>query len=544
MPETLKLAIVTDIHHGPDKLTKVGSAALPGLRAFKTFTEDYRPHFIAELGDRISDIDAETDAGLLREVGEHFADLPAPHRHLMGNHDQVYLSAADNARILGQDMGHYSVDIAGRHLVFWQLDCEIHHPQGFIPVQSDLDWLAADLAGTNLPAIIFTHVPLDGGSMHGNFYFDNNARFGGLPHHREIQDLIRRAGNVILCVAGHVHWNDVNFIDGIPHITVQSLSESFTTEGEAAVAWASIEVDDEVRWRAHGRDGLSLAVPVRGLNAHWKQSLPAFEELMRLRQIPDHLDGIKGLILDMDGVLYKGDDVVPGAAEAISALRAGGMDLIALTNNARATSKAYSDKLAAMGIEFPPEDIITAGQAAARYLVGLEPAPKVFIAGSETLRHELLSAGAVESEEPDFVVAGIDLDMKLETLSKAVGHLHRGAKLIASNPDTLLPVADGIEPEAGAVVAFLEAASGQTAYVAGKPNRAIFDQALAKLSLDGASVAVVGDTLETDIAGATAAGLRSILVASGNASEAVGNHRPTARLADLTEVAARLTLEG
>ncbi|MDP7548029.1 MAG: metallophosphoesterase, partial [Alphaproteobacteria bacterium] len=339
MPETLKLAIVTDIHHGPDKLTKVGSAAVPLLRDFADFTRDYQPHFIAELGDRISDIDAATDREQLQRIASQFADLPAPHWHLMGNHDQVHLSVADNAEVLGQSMAHRSFDVSGRHLVFWQLDSRIHRPQGFVAKAEDLDWLAADLAASNLPAIIFSHVPLDGGSLQGNYYFDNNQRFGGLPHQREIQALLRRAGNVILCVAGHVHWNNVNLIDGIPHITVQSLCESFTTEGAAAAAWASIEVDHEVRWRTHGRDAIALTVPVRGLNAHWRQPLPGFEELRRQQSIPTGLDNIAGLILDMDGVLYRGGAAIPGAPEAVAALQAAGIKIVALTNNARASAQ-------------------------------------------------------------------------------------------------------------------------------------------------------------------------------------------------------------
>ncbi|MDP6833385.1 MAG: HAD-IIA family hydrolase, partial [Alphaproteobacteria bacterium] len=533
MPETLRLAIIADIHHGPDKLTKVGSAALPLLRDFKAFAESYQPHFIAELGDRISDIDLQTDRSLLQEIADAFTDIPSPHRHLMGNHDQIHLSIAENGKILGQDMGHHSVDIAGRHLVFWQMDCEIHRPQGFLPNADDLKWLAADLAATNLPSIIFSHVPLDGGSLNSNFYFDNNERFGGLPHAREIQPLIRQAGNVILCVAGHVHWNDVNLIDGIPYITVQSLSESFTTEGMAAGAWASIEVDHEIRWRTHGRDEISLSLPVRSLNAHWRQPLPSFETLMRQQGMPQNLDNIAGLILDMDGVLYHGGVAVPGAAAAVANLQGAGIEIVALTNNARASAQDYSSKLAALGIELAAERIVTAGQATAQYLAAQTEAPGVFIAGSAALAEELRAAGAVESEQPAFVVAGFDMDMPLSRLSEAVGHLHRGARLIASNPDKVLPGESGVEAEAGAVVAFLEAASGQTAYVAGKPNSAIFALALQRLGLAADTVAVVGDTADTDIAGATAAGLRSIQVGSGNPVDPGSPHQPTAHMTDL-----------
>ncbi|MBT7287207.1 MAG: HAD-IIA family hydrolase, partial [Rhodospirillaceae bacterium] len=315
------------------------------------------------------------------------------------------------------------------------------------------------------------------------------------------------------------------------------LSESFTTEGEAAGAWASIEVDHEVRWRTHGRDTISLAVPVRGLNAHWREPLPRFEELLQQQKIPKGLNDIKGLILDMDGVLYRGDTAIPGAAQAVATLQEGGMKIVALTNNARASARDYSAKLAGMGIELAADHIITSGQATAQYLATQDPAPKVFIAGSGALRNELHAAGAIECDDPAFVVAGIDLDMKIATLAEAVHHLHKGARLIATNPDPMLPADDGIAPEAGAVIAFLEAASGQTAYVVGKPNKIVFEQALAKLGLNGEFVAVVGDTAETDIVGATVAGLRSILVASGNPAGMGNLCQPTIHLENLTAVA-------
>jgi HAD superfamily hydrolase (TIGR01450 family) len=242
----------------------------------------------------------------------------------------------------------------------------------------------------------------------------------------------------------------------------------------------------------------------------------------------------------MDGVLYRGGAAIPGAPEAVAALQAAGIKIVALTNNARASAQEYSAKLAGLGIALAAPNIITAGQAAAQYLAAQSGAPKVFIAGSEALRRELQLSGAVESEEPEYVVAGIDLEMRLSTLAEAVGHLHRGAKLIATNPDPVLPGGQGMEPEAGAVVAFLQAASGQTAYVVGKPNRDIFMLAVAQLGLRGEVVAVVGDTAETDIAGATVAGLRSIQLASGNRVKPDSPHRATANMADLAAVADRL----
>ena len=239
----------------------------------------------------------------------------------------------------------------------------------------------------------------------------------------------------------------------------------------------------------------------------------------------------------MDGVLYRGDVVIPGAADAMRRLRQSGLKIVALTNNARAHAADYERKLSGLDIVLPASDILTAGAVTGRWLAEQHGAPSVFVAGSEALRQALLAAGCRESDAPDFVVAGIDLAMPLSRLAEAARHLHRGARLVASNPDRRLPVPGGFEPESGAVVAFLEAASGQTATVIGKPNRPIFDYALERLELPRESVLVVGDTVDTDIAGAAGANLRSAHVASGNPFPPACDFEPTVKVADLAELA-------
>ena len=146
----------------------------------------------------------------------------------------------------------------------------------------------------------------------------------------------------------------------------------------------------------------------------------------------------------------------------------------------------------------------------------------------------LLAAGAVVSDTPDYVVAGIDLNMTLADLTPAIRHIANGAQLIGSNGDEVIPTADGPEPEAGPVVAFLEAATGCNATLLGKPKPDIYELALERLNLPRDEVIAIGDTFKTDIAGATASSLRSVLVASGNsAADEAGEPAPTMRFADL-----------
>ncbi len=276
MPEPLRLALVADIHHGEDKLTKRGGAALGLLDRFLAFAGDWGADMIVDLGDRISDKDAATDARLLADVAAVFTGLNTPHAHLNGNHDVAFLGQEANARALGEALGGRVVILKGWRLIFWQADSHIPFPETFRIGQADLDWLEATLQASDLPTVIFTHVPLGGGSMTGNMWFQNNPEFAGYPNADAARALIQAHGRVVLCVSGHVHWNSLNRIDAIPYITIQSLTEGFATGGEAAEAWATLELDETIRWRTHGRDPIEMVLPLRQPGEHWSPPLRPF----------------------------------------------------------------------------------------------------------------------------------------------------------------------------------------------------------------------------------------------------------------------------
>jgi len=536
MAPSLRLAFVTDIHHGADKLTKLGSQALPLIEQFVAFANDYQPDAVIELGDRISDISPTADRDLLAEIAEALQPLDAPLFHILGNHDVNHLSPADNAAILGQSLDHHSVDINGWHLVFWQADTRLSRDSGFQPRPSDLDWLRQDLETAANPTILFSHLPLDDAAMHGNYYFQRNERFATYSDCAAIRAVIENSGNVVLCVAGHLHWNNLNRIDGIPYVTVQSLTESFTTPSRPAGAWASIEIGETICWRTHGEDAIEVSLPLASRNARWVEPLPRFEDLYRPKPDRGDLAGIKGILLDLDGVIYRGDAPVAGAADFLEAIRAAGIEVLALTNNARADAAAYADKLNAMGIPFAAERILTAGSATAAYLSSLASKPRVRVLGSAILRREILAAGAVEASAPDYVVVGYDPSLTIADLSSVVDDLRRGAKLIATNPDATLPVGTGLTAECGALVAFLETAGAAKATIVGKPSSIIFQQAQQRLGLAGDDVLMIGDTAATDIAGGNAAGVRTALVATGNPPENDSTAEPSVRVSDLSEL--------
>ena len=223
MPDPLRLALVSDIHHGEDKLTKRGSAALGLLEDFLAFAGDCGADMIVELGDRISDIDKATDELLEQDVASRFVNLNTPHVHLNGNHDVAFLGEAANAETLRQEAGSHAVILNGWRLVFWQADAFIPYPNPFTIRRSDLDWLATELPKSDAPTIIFTHVPLGEGSMVGNYWFQNNANHAGYPNAADARAIIEEHGHVVLCVSGHVHWNSMQRVNAIPYVTIQSL---------------------------------------------------------------------------------------------------------------------------------------------------------------------------------------------------------------------------------------------------------------------------------------------------------------------------------
>lgn len=270
MSAPIRIALVTDIHHGADTGTKAGSQALPLLRDFCDWAESLGPALVVELGDRINDVDRETDMGLTQEVAAVFAKLSVPRVHLLGNHETAKMTPAEAETALGQPLTSHSRDCGDLHLVFWNADVRVQPGRRFVISDDDFAWLAADLAATERPTILFSHIPLDDSSMTGNFYFERLA--SGLGHYSNgavARDLIERSGKVFLCLAGHVHWNRHTAVDGVHHIAIQSLTERFTCHPHTAGASALLEVSDDIRLEVFGHDPFAVRLPIKPLGYHW-----------------------------------------------------------------------------------------------------------------------------------------------------------------------------------------------------------------------------------------------------------------------------------
>jgi len=229
-----------------------------------------------------------------------------------------------------------------------------------------------------------------------------------------------------------------------------------------------------------------------------------------------------GYLIDMDGVIYRENQLIPGAKAFVEALIAAGWPFVFLTNNSAPTPEDLSVRLAHLGIGgLSPRHFYTSALNTADFLSETHPTCTAFVLGEGgllTALHERRIAN--DAIHPSYVVVG-EGAVSMEKLAKAHSCIERGARLLATNPDNWCPVSsEGTRPGAGATAAFLEASTGRRAYYLGKPNGYMFHRACRKLedqfgggALD--SIVVIGDTMETDIRGAIEAGLQGYLVLSG-----------------------------
>jgi len=226
---------------------------------------------------------------------------------------------------------------------------------------------------------------------------------------------------------------------------------------------------------------------------------------------------VHNLIIDMDGVLYRESDPMPGLVHFFDFLRQRGIRFVLATNNSTRTPAQYVAKMAGMGVQITPDDLITSAQATAAFLREIAPpGTPVYAVGQQGLTAALQEAGFVlDSHRAEFVVAGFDIGVTYETLKTATLLIRGGARFIGTNPDATLPTPEGMAPGAGAILAAIRAATDVAPTIIGKPEPTMFHQAMARLGATLADTAALGDRLETDILAAQRTGLLSLLVLTG-----------------------------
>src|SRR3954447_5502233 len=223
-----------------------------------------------------------------------------------------------------------------------------------------------------------------------------------------------------------------------------------------------------------------------------------------------------GFLIDMDGVIYRERQLIPGAERFINSLLDRGVPFAFLTNNSQRARRDMATKLARMGITVDESHIFTCAMATARFLAAQKPAGTAFVIGEGGLTQALHKNGyAIVDDDPDYVVVGEGRTFNMEIVEAAVRMILRGSKLIATNIDPNCPTSHGLRPGCGAIVAMLETATGTKAFSVGKPSPVMMRAARKELGLATDETVMIGDTMETDILGGVAMGYRTALVLSG-----------------------------
>lgn len=226
-----------------------------------------------------------------------------------------------------------------------------------------------------------------------------------------------------------------------------------------------------------------------------------------------------GFVFDLDGVIWQGDLPIPGAAEAILALRRRGTHTVFCTNNSTLHRRDVAGKLTRLGIPTAPEDVYSAASLAASLLREREGSPRVFVIGEAGLRSELAEAGlplVEDHERARWVVLGLDRQVTFDRIRQAHRAIMGGAGFLATNPDDLLPETDGGScPGAGGLTALLERSTGRQAECYGKPDPMLFRHIGRERGWEPGAMVAVGDRLDTDILAANRFGCLSVLVLTG-----------------------------
>jgi NagD protein len=236
-------------------------------------------------------------------------------------------------------------------------------------------------------------------------------------------------------------------------------------------------------------------------------------------------------LMDMDGVLVRGAQVIPGAAEFIARLRSKEKPFLILTNNSLYTPRDLQARLAHTGLDVPSEALYTSALATAQFLHRQCPGGKAYVIGEAGLTTALHDVDYVLSDQdPDYVVLGETHTYSFQRLAQAIRLVAGGARFIATNPDVVGPAEEGLVPATGAVAALIAEATGVRPYFVGKPNPLMMRSALRQIGAHSESTVMIGDRMDTDIVAGTEAGMQTVLVLSGVARlEEVGRfpYRPT-----------------
>jgi len=228
------------------------------------------------------------------------------------------------------------------------------------------------------------------------------------------------------------------------------------------------------------------------------------------------LEKIKCFLLDMDGTVYLGDKLLPGALDFINLLEAQKIDYLFLTNNSSKDTQQYVKKLDILGIHITKDKILSSGEATAVYLKKKNPGAKLYVVGTEALVSVFLAYGfEIDHQNPDVVILGFDTTLTYEKLWRLCDLVREGCPYIATHPDINRPTEAGFMPDLGSFIALVESSTGRKPdIIIGKPYEQMVNAVLEKMPYQVDEIAMIGDRLYTDIAMGES-GINTILVLSG-----------------------------
>lgn len=256
------------------------------------------------------------------------------------------------------------------------------------------------------------------------------------------------------------------------------------------------------------------------------------------------LTGIRAVLLDLDGVMYRGAKLCHGAAEFVRFVRAQGIRTFFLSNNSRSGPEVVAGKLTSLDVPTPDEEVITAAELSVEYLARQRRKGSVAVLGSDWLSEQLAAAGWTPGgNDADCVLVGLDHQFTYAKLQTGVEALLAGAAFVAANRDPVNPIEKTLEPGCGALVAALETATGRRARCMGKPSLTMLHKALARMQVRSDQALMVGDSLVSDMALARRGGTHSALLLSGQTNAEMvhslpASHRPDLVLDDLAALEA------
>ncbi len=253
---------------------------------------------------------------------------------------------------------------------------------------------------------------------------------------------------------------------------------------------------------------------------------------------------IEAWLTDMDGVLVREDQAIPGADRWLALLRRLELPFLVLTNNSMYTRRDLSARLRASGLDVPEESIWTSALATARFLEEQRPSGTALVVGEAGLTTALHDVGyTMTDRSPDYVVIGETRTYSFERITSAIRAVAAGARFLATNPDPTGPSPLGPLPATGAVAALISRATGVAPYYIGKPNPLMMRSALDSLGADSNKAAMIGDRMDTDIVAGLEAGMHTVLVLTGSTAEGDVDrypYRPSRIIASIADLADHL----